>query len=159
MNRFTVAILFAAAATSNAFMSPSMPASMTRNMKLNIMTSSENDAILKQASDCVEGECSLDDVGDLIEILQEQQKELSSRVEDIRNLVKSLEKVNAQEDRPVDEIRETVRAIFRVFQLGDKASDNDYPKLSRPMGYTGEVGKGPQTAYDALSPKKYKPSP
>jgi len=63
----------------------------------------------------------------------------------------------APKKEEVNEMRETARALFRVFQLGDKASGNDYPSLSRPMGWSGEVGNGPTTAYDALPPKKYKP--
>lgn len=118
------------------------------------MSVSESESIMKQANDCAAGECSLDDVDELIHVLQEQQNELHQRVTQIKELRESLQKVNNQEDRPIDEIRETVRAIFRVFQLGDKASGNDYPALSKPMGYPGEVGKGPTTAYDALPPKR-----
>ena len=85
---------------------------------LNLISEEEAVAIMTHANDCLESECSL------------------------------------------DEVRETVRAIFRVFQLGDKASGNDYPALTKPTGYSGEVGKGSTTAYDALPPKKWKnPSP
>jgi polyhydroxyalkanoate synthesis regulator phasin len=128
--------------------------------QLNLMSASENEAVMKHASDCVAGECSLDDVDELIHILQQQQHELSERLQKVTKLRESLQKVNTQDNRPVDEIRETVRAIFRVFQLGDKASGNDYPSLSKPMGYPGEVGDGPTTAYDALPPKRInKPTP
>ena len=113
---------------------------------------------MKHASDCAEGECSLDEVSDLIDVLQAQQKELYDRVEEIRNIIKSLEDVNKQDDRKVDEVRETIRALYRVFQLGDKASGNDYPALSRPTGWSGDVGDGAKTAYDAIPPKKWKPS-
>ena len=123
------------------------------------MSASENESIMKKANDCYEGECGLDDVDELLHVLKEQQKELHSRVNQVKEVIQSLEKVNAKDDRKVDEIRETVRAIFRVFQLGDKASGNDYPKLSRPTGWSGEVGDGPTTAYDALPPKRIKKSP
>lgn len=124
------------------------------------MTPDETEQVLKKAEACVGSECSLDDVDELVDILKAQQKELYDRVEKIKMTVNSLENVNKAEDRPVDEIRETVRAIWRVFQLGDKGSDNDYPKLSKATGYTGDVGDGPQTAWDALPPKKWKnPSP
>jgi hypothetical protein len=123
------------------------------------MTPDENEIVMSKATGCVEGNCSLDEVDDLVEVLKAQQKELFDRVEQIKKMVKSLETVNTQDDREVDEIRETVRAIFRVFQLGDKASGNDYPALSRPTGWSGEVGRGPTTAYDALPPKPYKASP
>merc|ERR1712025_224804 len=97
---------------------------------------------------------SLDEIDGLIDLLKEQQKEAALRLEDIKDMIQSLETVNEADNRSVDEIRETVRAIFRVFQLGDKASGNDYPSLSKPTGWIGEVGEGPTTAYDALPPKK-----
>ena len=121
------------------------------------MSQDETDSILAKATDCAEGECSLDEVDELISILKVQQKELYDRVEQVKSIVKALDTLNSKDERKVDEVRETVRAIFRVFQLGDKASGNDYPSLSKPTGWTGEVGDGPTTAYDALPPKPYKP--
>ena len=112
---------------------------------------------MNHATECAEGECSLDEVTELISILQMQQKELYKRVDEVRSMVKQLEDLNVKEGRKADEIRETVRALFRVFQLGDSASGNDYPSLSKPTGYSGDVGDGPKTAYDALPPKPYKP--
>jgi hypothetical protein len=126
---------------------------------LSLISAEETENIIIKASDCAEGECSVDEVSDLIDVLRSQQKELSMRVEEVDKMIKSLKNVNSQDVREVDEVRETVRALFRVFQLGAKASNNDYPSLSKPMGYSGEVGKGPTTAYDALAPKKWKPSP
>jgi hypothetical protein len=86
------------------------------------MSQEETANVLKQAQECVDSECDVDNVVDLVDVLQAQQKELSDRVEKIKLTVEALDKVNKQEERPVDEIRETVRALFRVFQLGDKAS-------------------------------------
>jgi hypothetical protein len=120
------------------------------------MSSQETETILSKATDCAEGECSLDEVDDLIVVLKGQQKELFDRVEQVKTMIKSLEKVNKANDREVNEVRETVRALFRVFQLGDKASGNNYPSLSKPTGWSGDVGKGPTTAYDALPPKPFK---
>ena len=121
------------------------------------MTKEETDSILSKASTCADGECSLDEVDDLITLLKGQQKELYDRIEQIRQMRKTLEEVNRKGGRNVDEVRETVRALYRVFQLGDKASGNDYPSLTKPTGWVGEVGDGPKTAYDALPPKPYKP--
>ena len=111
---------------------------------------------MTHAEDCAEGECSLDEVADLIGVLKGQQKELSTRVDQIKKMIGELEHVNEKDSRKVDEVRETIRALYRVFQLGDKASGNDYPKLSKPMGWSGEVGDGPKTAYDVLPPKPMK---
>ena len=128
---------------------------------LNLISEEEAVAIMTHANDCLESECSLDEVDELISALKDQQRELQKRVDDVGTMIQSLEKVNSSgSGREVDEVRETVRAIFRVFQLGDKASGNDYPALTKPTGYSGEVGKGSTTAYDALPPKKWKnPSP
>ena len=68
-------------------------------------------------------------------------------------MVDELGSVNVGSDRKTDEVRDTVRAIARLFMMGDKASGNDYPSMGTPMGYSGEVGDGPSTAYDVLSPK------
>jgi hypothetical protein len=184
MNRFSFALLLSLLASVQAFMvAPSvrmvsfqdrvsMPSEshcgltyllrhdpQAPRTQMNLMPAEDTDSIIAQANDCVEGECSLDEVEDLIQVLKTQQKELYDRVEQIRGMVKSLETGDVQDEREVDQIRETVRAIFRVFQLGDKASGNDYPSLSRPTGWSGEVGDGPTTAYDALPPKPYKKSP
>jgi hypothetical protein len=121
------------------------------------MSQKETEDIMNKAEDCVAGECSLDQIDDLIAVLKGQQKELYERVKEVQEMVKTLESINSKtEGRSVDEIRETVRAIFRVFQMGDKASGNDYPSLSKPTGWSGEVGSGPTTAYDALPPKPMK---
>jgi hypothetical protein len=69
------------------------------------MTQDETDAIMTHASDCVEGECSLDEIEDLIGVLKDQQKELSDRVENVRAMIKTLEVVNKSDDRSVDEVR------------------------------------------------------
>ncbi|KAL3916199.1 MAG: hypothetical protein SGILL_005287 [Bacillariaceae sp.] len=123
------------------------------------MSQEETSNIMHKAEDCVEGECSLDQIDDLILILKDQQKELFDRVTQVKEMVQTLETVNSKaDDRSVDEVRETVRAIFRVFQMGDKASGNDYPNLSKPTGWSGDVGKGPTTAYDALPPKQMRKS-
>jgi len=126
---------------------------------MSLMTPEEQDALIAQANGCTDGECSLDEVNELIQVLKEQQKELYARVIEVKSVIKTLESVNEKENRQVDEVRETVRALYRIFQLGDKASNNDYPKLSRPTGWSGEIGDGPKTAYDVLPPKKIKPAP
>jgi hypothetical protein len=120
------------------------------------MTQEETDKMFKHATTCVEGQCNVDEVNDLIAELKSQQKELTNRLNHVNEMVNSLTHLNDKSDRKVDEVRETVRAIFRVFQLGDKASGNDYPALKRPTGWSGDVGSGPTTAYDALPPKKWK---
>lgn len=125
------------------------------------MTEEESEALATHVNFCLESECGIDDVDDLLSTLKSQQAEIQGRVNEVGKMIKSLEKVNGLEsgDEKVDQVRETVRAIFRVFQLGDKASGNDYPSLTKPMGYPGDVGSGPSTAYDALPPKQWKSAP
>jgi len=121
-----------------------------------LLTEEETTEIMQKSIDCAEGECSIEDVENLLNDLKEQQKVLTARLEEVTQMIESLGSVNKHEKREVDEVRETVRAIARLFLMGDKASGNDYPALSKPTGWSGDVGKGAQTAYDALPPKKWK---
>lgn len=123
------------------------------------LTAQELEAILTKGHLCEKGECSVTDVDDLISELMEQQHVLNDRLKEINNMILSLEVMNGADDRKVDEVRETIRALFRVFQMSDKASGNDYPSLSKATGYSGEVGSGPTDAYKALNPKPWKASP
>ncbi|KAL7492941.1 hypothetical protein ACHAWT_003338 [Skeletonema menzelii] len=150
-----LAIATALCATSIQGFAPSAP-SMRIQTARNLMTAEEVKSIIDEAESCSRGECALDEVEDLISSLLAQQSLLSKRIAEIDGLVKDLEHVNGRDERPTDEIRETVRAIFRIFALGDKASGNDYPSLSKPTGYSGEVAGGGKTAYDVLPPKPFK---
>ena len=156
-----IALLFAlSAACGNAFTmgstSRSVVAPTSTSLYRGLMSTDELDGLMTNSKDCGEGECSIDDVGDLIGELLEQQTLLYNRVQELKGLVKGLETLNEDDSRDVDEVRATVRAITRIFQMGAVASGNDYPSLSKPTGYSGEVGDGPTTAYDALSPKQWK---
>ncbi|KAL7441551.1 hypothetical protein ACHAXM_008121 [Skeletonema potamos] len=150
-----LAIAAALCATSIQAFAP--PATSIRvQTARNLMTAKEIQSIINEAEACAAGECALDEVEGLITNLLAQQSQLSKRIAEIDGLIKELEHVNGRDNRPTDEIRETVRAIFRIFAMGDKASGNDYPSLSRPTGYSGEVSGGGKTAYDVLPPKPFK---
>mmetsp|Transcript_26950 Transcript_26950/g.30831 ORF Transcript_26950/g.30831 Transcript_26950/m.30831 type:complete len:147 (+) Transcript_26950:226-666(+) len=123
------------------------------------LTAQELEAVIMKGRECEKGECSIGDVDMLLAELMEQQHLLSDRVKELDNMIKSLEVLNTADGREVDEVRETVRAIFRIFQMGAQGSGNDYPTLSKPTGYSGEVGSGPTDAYKALNPKPWKSSP
>jgi prefoldin subunit 5 len=71
------------------------------------MTASETEKLMKTANDCAEGECSLDDVDELISVLQQQQKELSSRLQEVKATITQLETMNRHDERKVDEVRVT----------------------------------------------------
>lgn len=157
LRNLAIAAALCATSTDAFAFSSTKLASPKTNTALNLMSTAEIESIVLAAETCAEGECALDEVEGLISNLQDQQSLLSKRIEEIGGLVKDLEHVNGQDDRPVDEVRETVRAIFRIFALGDKASGNDYPSLSKPMGYSGETSGGGKTAYDVLPPKPIKP--
>ncbi len=86
------------------------------------MSAEETEKLISKATFCVDEECSVDDVEDLIEVLKGQQKELFDRVGNIKNIIRSLEVINDSDSREVDEVKETIRALYRVFQLGAKAS-------------------------------------
>jgi DNA mismatch repair ATPase MutL len=112
-----------------------------------ILSDEETERILQSATDCAEGECSIDDVSELIAELKEQEKEMQVRLEKIMNMIAHLQHINAKEERKTDEVRAFVKDLLRTFST-------DKP-LYFPTGFSGDVGDGPTTAYDALPPKKW----
>merc|ERR1719464_1658292 len=146
-----LAVLSVLAAGSNAFMCPSasaLPVRLHSKTTCNlIMSEGEIAAILGKAEDCVESECAVSDVDDLITELKDQQKVLNQRLETIMNVVAHLQQANEQEKRKTDDVRAIVNDMLRVFttQEGKFA-----------IGFSGDVGDGPKTAYDALPPKPWK---
>jgi hypothetical protein len=73
---------------------------------------------------------------------------MEERLKIVENMVYKLEHLNDAKDREVDAVRQTVRDFLRVF-------NNDKPAFF-PLGWVGDIGDGPTTAYDALPPKPYK---
>jgi len=121
-----------------------VPSSTARRV---ILSEEETDAILKSAADCAMGECSVDDVALLISELKEQEQILEQRLENIMNIIGQLQHFNEKKERKRDEIKAFVKDMLRVF-------NHDTPGFA-PMGFSGDIGKGSQTAYDALPPKKW----
>ncbi len=81
-----------------------------------IMTEAEISAILSKANGCVESECAVSDVDDLISELKDQQRVLSARLESIMNAVAHLQAANAAgEKRKADDVRSIVKDMLRVF--------------------------------------------
>ena len=79
------------------------------------MTEDEITAILDKAHGCVESECAVNDVDDLISELKDQQKVLSARLENIMNVVSHLQNANEQKQRKTDDVRAIVKDMLRVF--------------------------------------------
>ena len=111
------------------------------------LTEEETVAILTKSHECIDSECSLDEVDDLLKTLKSTEKELEARMEKIMNTIAHLQHINEKEERKTDDVRAFVKDMLRVF-------NTDKP-LIFPTGYAGDVGKGPTTAYDALPPKKW----
>lgn len=112
-----------------------------------ILSDAETENILQTANDCAEGECSIDDVQDLIYELKQQEKEMHTRLDKIMNMISHLQHVNEKDERQTDEVRALVKDMLRVFSF-------EKPMVF-PTGFAGDVGDGPTTAYDALPPKKW----
>merc|ERR1711935_1037273 len=98
--------------------------------------------------DCAGGECTVDDVNDLLVDLREQKKQMESRLQMIDVMVSKLTSANDDSAREVDGVRQLVLDFLRVF-------NQDKPMFP-PSGWAGEVGDGPKTAYDVLPPKPFK---
>lgn len=124
-----------------------------------LITESEAQKVLAKANLCLEEECSLHAVNDLLVEMRTQQQMLKTRLEQITELVTALTAMNLIDDvdgsaseaamgRDIDEMKESIKSIARVFTASAKSSGNDYPELSFPSGWTGEKNKGKSTAYD-----------
>jgi len=80
------------------------------------MTESEIQTILTKANGCVESECAISDVDDLISELKDQQRVLNARLETIMNVVAHLQAANSSgEQRKTDDVRNIVKDMLRVF--------------------------------------------
>jgi hypothetical protein len=80
-----------------------------------LLSDDETKSILQHGIDCVESECSVDDVDDLINTLKEQQEVLNQRLVKVMNMVAHLQEVNQKNDRKTDEVRSFVKDLLRVF--------------------------------------------
>lgn len=103
---------------------------------------------MQSAHDCAEGECSIDDVSELIFELKEQKKEMTARLEEIMNMVSHLQHLNEKEKRKTDDVRAYVKDLLRVFDTSNSGF---------ATGFSGDIGDGPTDAYKALDPKPWKP--
>lgn len=114
------------------------------------MTEDEISSVLDKAHACVESECAVDDVDLLISELKDQQQVLNARLENIMNVVAHLQHANEQKDRKKEDVRTIVKDMLRVFTSADG-------KFA--IGFNGDIGDGPTTAYDALPPKPWRGAP
>jgi len=66
---------------------------------------------------------------------------MTARLEEIMNMVAHLQKLNAADKRKSDDVRAYVRDLLSVFGPN---------KGGFATGFSGDIGDGPTTAYDAL---------
>lgn len=137
---FAIALLVA---STSAFVPAAVrtPSLVARQV---LLSEEETQAILQHGMECVESECSVDDVSDLVANLKDQQEILNKRLTNVMNMVAHLQEANRKEDR--DEVRSFVHDLLNVFS-------RDQP-LVKPsgLGYT----KGPFDSYDVLGVKPWK---
>jgi DNA repair exonuclease SbcCD ATPase subunit len=100
-----------------------MPSTTARHI---IMTDEETENILQSAQDCVNSECSVDEVDDLLQVLKSTEKDLEDRLEKIMNLVAQLQHINEKEERQTDEVRQFVKDMLRVFSSDVRTGDDRF---------------------------------
>ena len=113
-----------------------------------LLSQEETDTIIAKADACIDSECAIDEVDNLVKELKEQEIILNNRLVDVMNMVAHLQKVNTH-GRDRNEVREFVKDLLRVFSHEDTKH--------YAAGFSGDIGKGPTTAFDVLDPPKYKP--
>lgn len=80
-----------------------------------LLSEEEISSVFDSATNCAEGECSVEDVSALISELKDQKSQMQERLQTIENMVYKLEHLNESENREIDEVRQTVRDFLRVF--------------------------------------------
>ncbi|CAJ1937810.1 unnamed protein product [Cylindrotheca closterium] len=139
-----LALLFSAATAFTTMQPVSLRQPTVCNL---VMSDKEVAAILDQAKGCMGEECSVDEVDQLLTLLKATEKDLNSRMKDVVRMIGELDHLNGKEERKPDEIKSFVKDMMSVFS-------HTKPKF-KPTGYSGDIGDGPTTAYDALPPKKW----
>ena len=79
------------------------------------LSEEETEQIFQSVTDCGEGECSIDEVDNLIADLKKQQLKMNSRLNKIVKMISELEHLNDEDDRKVDEVCQYVKDLLRVF--------------------------------------------
>lgn len=146
----TIFTLLVASAAAFSPMRPAVvrpTAMVSTTVQKAVLSEEETAVILNKSTECIESECSLDEVEELLTVLKQTEKDLEGRIQKIMNTISHLQHINEKEERKTDEVREFVKDMLRVF-------NTDKP-LVFPTGYGGDVGKGGRTAYDVLPPKKW----
>lgn len=118
-------------------------ASHSKSALFILLSEEETNEILKAATECAEGECSIDDVTSLITDLEDQKILLQKRLDRTMNLVAQLQHLNEKEEREVSEVRSFLKDLTYVFTHDEKKHF--------ATGYSGEINDGPKTAWDVLS--------
>jgi hypothetical protein len=83
----------------------------------------------------------------LLSELRDTEKELNSRLGKVTKMITQLQQVNEKDERKTSEVKQFVKEMLSVFNHGKTGH--------YPIGFTGDIGDGPTTAYDALPPKKW----
>eukprot|EP00980_Cylindrotheca_fusiformis_P003284 scaffold743_cov117-Cylindrotheca_fusiformis.AAC.3 len=159
--QFTLLAVAATAFTANNPVLMRQPVVASSTAHHLIMSDEETAAVFEKAKGCMGSECSVDEVDDLLVLLKDTQGSLEERLENVKKLIDELDHLNEKKERKADEVRAFVKDMLRVFSTNVESSNSfcqfakQKPAFS-PMGYSGDVGKGPSTAYDSLPPKKWK---
>lgn len=80
-----------------------------------IMSEEETETVLNHAQECLDAECPIDEVDDLVNVLKTTESELQGRLEQVMNMISTLQHLNEKEERKTDEVRAFVSDMLRVF--------------------------------------------
>ena len=80
-----------------------------------IMSDEETETVLNHARECLDAECPVDEVEDLVNVLKSTEAELQDRLEQVMNMISTLQHLNEKKERKTDEVRAFVSDMLRVF--------------------------------------------
>lgn len=111
---------------------PAVVSSTARNI---LISNEDTEQVLQTAGDCIEGECSLDEVSELLGLLHDAEKDLEGRLDKIMNMVSHLQHLNDKEERKTDEVRGFVKDLLRVFNTEVSATSRPDPTNFQPLSH------------------------
>lgn len=130
-------VLFAALALASTAFMPAMPATKAA-VRAKPLFAAPQVNILTQADKCLGGECSVDDVSELLVQIRVQIKALKESTAALEQLEGELSGKNT--GVATDQVKALIKAV--LLALNVDPDDAQFPKLVQAAGFSGEPFKG-----------------
>ncbi|EKU22748.1 hypothetical protein NGA_0252402 [Nannochloropsis gaditana CCMP526] len=105
---------------------------------------------ITEADNCLNGECSIDDVNDLLIQLRVEIKSLKTKLAEVEACEQQLTQMNGA-PLAKDAVRDIIKAVLRAMDVDPE--DSSFPQIVRAAGFAGEKFKK-KGSFDGVPYKK-----